>query len=117
MLQADGRTCAESTPILVYAKQKSVMISDLYLDLLNPEIIQMRSTVLTRDAVDARAVGAHVTRGLIFYSDITTDMIYSTSRAEPRTWREITANTRRVEGNIDYMYEFTCSCYDVTCFR
>ena len=101
-LLPDGRSCAESSPVLVYATRTSLVLTELYLDLLNPDEISAQSTVLRDNAQEARAVGAHFARGLIFYSDINTDLIYSTTR-DGATWRDITANTRRVEGTVPWI--------------
>ena len=86
-----------SQPILVYTKQNSLIISQINLDMLRPSELHMTSTVLKEDALEARAVAAHHNKGLVFYSDINTDVVYSTDTAGS-IWREITANTRRVEG-------------------
>lgn len=81
-----------------------MIVASVDVDPLTPNRVALTSRVLEESAQDARAVTSHFERGLVFYSDVSTDLIYSTSaREEGAGWREVTANTRRVEGlTIDW---------------
>ena len=83
---------------MVYAKQTSMIVASVNVDPLDPNRVSLTSRVLEESAQDARAVTSHFEQGLVFYSDVSTDLIYSTSAREASDWREVTANTRRVEG-------------------
>ena len=83
--------------MLVYTKRNHLIASQAHIDVLDPDMVSLDSRILTSNAVEARAVGGHFWKQLAFYSDIDTDLIRSTDM-DGAVWRDLTANTRRVEG-------------------
>jgi len=93
-----GLRLTASDPAYVYSVGRSLILVEVEMDGRRPDEIRAWPRVVVSDRGRVQALGTHVQRALVYFSDTVTGAVYRTNRQEEWNVDELTVQQPHVEG-------------------